>query len=83
MNNIIANIRTQLQKLKCRIVNLSNRVTYIENNCCNGGGGGGIQSIIPGDNISVDNTDPQNPIISSTGGGTIYIELPKWSQTDW
>lgn len=40
--------------------------------------GGGIQSIVEGDNISVDNTDPQNPIISSTGGGgTIYIELTK------
>lgn len=130
MNNIIANIRTQLQKLKCRIANLSNRVTYIEDNCCNGGGSieqdnifrvvevsltelglttdateseiqialanyieslninveddevyvwqvtgytsedsGGIQTIIAGDNITIDNTDPQNPIISSTGGG--------------
>lgn len=28
----------------------------------------GIQSIIPGDNITVDNTDPQNPVVSSTGG---------------
>lgn len=67
MNNIIANIRTQVQKLKCRIANLSNRVTYIEDNCCNGGSGDGIQSIVAGDNISVDNTDPQNPIVSSTG----------------
>lgn len=70
MNNMIANIRTQLRKLKCRITNLTKRVAYIEDNCCNGGGGGdGIQSIIPGDNISVDNTDPQNPVVSSTGGG--------------
>lgn len=70
MNNIIANIISQLQKLKCKIANLTKRVTYIEDNCCNGGGGGGdgIQSIIPGENISVDNTDPRNPIVSSTGG---------------
>lgn len=65
MNNIIANIRTQLQKLKCRIANLSKRVTYIEDNCCNGSGGDGIQSIVPGDNISVDNTDSVNPIVSA------------------
>jgi len=29
-------------------------------------GGGGITSIVPGTNISVDNTDPANPIVSST-----------------
>ena len=67
MNNLINNIRTQLQKLKCRIANLTKRVAYIEDNCCNGGGGG-VQSIVPGDNISIDNTDPQNPVVSSTGG---------------
>jgi len=30
---------------------------------------GGIQSIVEGTNITVDNTDPLNPIVSSTGGG--------------
>jgi len=34
-----------------------------------GSGGGGIQSIVAGTNITVDNTDPLNPVISSTGGG--------------
>lgn len=32
--------------------------------------GGGIQSVQAGTNINVDNTDPQNPIISATGGTT-------------
>lgn len=81
MNNMIANIRTQLQKLKCRIANLTKRVAYIEDNCCNGGGGGdGIQSIVAGDNISVDNTDPQNPVVSSTGGG--IEDMPDVSATE-
>lgn len=28
-----------------------------------------VQSVVAGTNISVDNTDPRNPIVSSTGGG--------------
>jgi len=39
-----------------------------------GGGGSGIQSIVAGTNITVDNTDPLNPIVSSTGGGLSTIE---------
>jgi hypothetical protein len=31
--------------------------------------GSGIQSVQAGTNVTVDNTDPQNPIISATGGG--------------
>lgn len=34
--------------------------------CCTNSGGGGIQSIVAGTNITVDDTDPLNPIISST-----------------
>lgn len=34
-----------------------------------GGGGGGIVSIVAGTGISVDDTDPLNPIVSATGGG--------------
>lgn len=34
-----------------------------------GGGGGGVQSVVAGTGITVDNTDPQNPIVSATGGG--------------
>jgi hypothetical protein len=30
---------------------------------------GGIESVQAGTNVTVDNTDPQNPIISATGGG--------------
>lgn len=31
-----------------------------------GGGGGGIESIVAGDNITVDNTDPENPIVNAS-----------------
>jgi len=34
------------------------------------GGSGTIRSIVAGTNITVDSTDSQNPIVSSTGGGT-------------
>lgn len=33
-------------------------------------GGGQVDSVVAGTNITVDNTDPANPIISSTGGGS-------------
>lgn len=33
------------------------------------GSGGGVQSIVAGAGVSVDDTDPENPIISATGGG--------------
>ncbi len=29
----------------------------------------GIESVVAGTNVTVDNTDPKNPIVSSTGGG--------------
>ncbi len=32
--------------------------------------GGGVQSVVAGTNVTVDNTDPSNPIVSSTGGGS-------------
>lgn len=38
------------------------------------GGGEGIQSIQAGNNITVDSTDPQNPIVSSTGGSDLTLE---------
>lgn len=41
-----------------------------------GEGGTGIQSIQGGDNISIDNTDPLNPIVSTTGGGTTGNYIP-------
>ncbi len=39
-----------------------------------GSGGDGIESIQEGDNISIDNTDPKNPIVSSTGGESSLTE---------
>ena len=33
------------------------------------GAAGGIQSIVAGENVTVDATDPDNPIVSATGGG--------------
>lgn len=30
---------------------------------------GGVQSVVAGTNVTVDNTDPANPIVSSSGGG--------------
>jgi len=40
-------------------------------------GSGGLESVIAGDNITIDDTDPQNPIISATGtgGGGDFIPL--------
>lgn len=34
-----------------------------------GGGMSGVQSIVAGTGIAVDNTDPANPVVSATGGG--------------
>jgi hypothetical protein len=36
-------------------------------------GDGGIQSIVAGTNVTVDNTDPQNPVVSSSGGSSSLI----------
>lgn len=35
-------------------------------NQCGGGGGGGIESIVAGDNITIDDTDPENPIVTAS-----------------
>lgn len=34
-----------------------------------GGGGGIVESIVAGANVTVDDTDPANPIVSASGGG--------------
>jgi hypothetical protein len=39
------------------------------------GGGGGVQSVVAGDNINVDNTDPLNPIVSVPLTKEIIIKL--------
>jgi hypothetical protein len=33
-----------------------------------GGGGSGVQSVVPGTGIAVDDADPANPVVSATGG---------------
>jgi len=43
--------------------------------------GGGVQSVTAGTNVTVDNTDPQNPIVSSTGGGTANAIIETVTQT--
>jgi hypothetical protein len=47
-------------------INTVDNITVINVNTVSGGG---IQSIVAGTNVTVDNTDPLNPIINSTGGG--------------
>ena len=36
-----------------------------------------VQSVVAGTNVTVDNTDPQNPIVSATGGGSVvdFLDL--------
>jgi hypothetical protein len=47
-------------------INTVDNITVINVNTQSGGG---IQTIVAGTNVTVDNTDPLNPIISATGGG--------------
>lgn len=44
--------------------------------------GSGIQSIVAGTGISVDNTDPANPIVSATGTGTGDMEKAVYDTND-
>lgn len=37
-------------------------------------GGGGIQSIVGGTNITVDATDPENPVVNASSGGSPNLE---------
>ena len=49
----------------------------IGNELDNGGGGGGIESVIGGTDISVDNSDPNNPIVNYTGTGEVGPQGPE------
>ena len=60
--------------LQTAIAGLDGRVTALES----APPGGGIQSVQAGTNVTVDNTDPANPVISTTGGST-----PPPSPTVW
>lgn len=45
-----------------------------------GGSGTGIQSLTAGDNITIDDTDPLNPIVSASGGGGSPAGSDTWIQ---
>ncbi len=38
-------------------------------------GGGGVQSVVAGTNITINNTDPHNPIVSANAGGATIASL--------
>jgi len=48
-----------------------------------GSGGGQVNSIVAGDNITVDDSDPVNPIVSATGGGGGGLSSPLAEDTDF
>jgi hypothetical protein len=41
-------------------------------------GGGGVLEIVAGDNITVDNTDPEHPIVSATSGNSLIPLQRNW-----
>lgn len=41
-----------------------------------GSGGGQVNSVVAGTNVTVDSTDPANPIVSATGGGSFSVMQP-------
>lgn len=41
-----------------------------------GGGSGIVESIVAGTGVTVDDTDPANPVISATGGGSTTTAIP-------
>jgi hypothetical protein len=47
------------------ISKLARQPKEVKNYYSGGGSSGGVQSVVAGTNVSVDNTDPQNPIVSS------------------
>jgi len=54
-------IQEELKRLKLRVTFLTQRVASLE---AGGGGGGVVDTVVAGTNISVDPTDPANPIVS-------------------
>lgn len=42
---------------------------------------GGVQSIVAGSGVSVDNTDPANPIVSASGGAEPLVYVAKIGQS--
>ncbi len=79
-------IRNKLESLTGKQRLSISAIKDLEERLSNMSGGGigsgadavGVLSIIAGTNITVDNTDPAHPIISSTGGGGDSL----WQETD-
>lgn len=46
------------------------------------GTGSGLQSVVAGSGISVDNTDPLNPIVAATGAAAFAVLLPSSGNVD-
>jgi hypothetical protein len=71
---ILATTLTHITYLRsadtCLIIDtVDSRNFTIELNPFCQGAGSGVQTIVAGTNVTVDNTDPANPIVSATGGG--------------
>lgn len=64
-------------KFKVLVINKDSGKVYLTD--YEQGGGGGIESIVAGDNITIDDTDPLNPIISSVDSSTASNGLTKTS----
>lgn len=60
----IKDLLSELENLKSKITELSKR-----KGSNNSGALTGIRELVAGSNISIDNSNPQYPIVSSTGGG--------------
>lgn len=52
-----------------------NSITEQWENGSGGGGGGTVNSVVPGENITVDNTDPANPIVASSGQSDPFLTI--------
>jgi len=47
-----------------------------------GGGSGQVDSVVAGENITVDNSDPINPIIAASGGGATATPIAVFGELD-
>ena len=63
------------KSLREELSSMKRKIRCIQCNESNSGIGG-IQSIQAGENVSVDATDPLNPIVSATGGGSDQNNIP-------
>jgi hypothetical protein len=51
-------------------LDIKSGATIANNGTATGFGGGQVDSVVAGTNVTVDNTDPVNPIVNSTGGAS-------------